>query len=310
MVQRQRGGAGARGEPRRIGGEGVRAQQVLAQPLVAVADACEQRRERALEHRLVHQQVATRRPVGERLHRRGVAGEHHVRAAAAERQREGVHERWMDVAHRLHPKPLLVDDGAGIEGTDRDQGDEFRTPFVMLTQLDVGAHRLDEAGPVGVESARTEDGNRGRESGGPGGVQERPQLEVVVRVQVRDEDRRQLAQRQTLLDQPACDAETAVDDDSPPVEHEQARRRHGRARSDGRSALGAEQHDLVPDGAVHRRGAGSAADEARRRARTRCARERFMSRIIGDTVQGWIGVAVTSVAQWREGACPATVKRA
>ena len=192
---------------------------------------------------------------------------------------------------------------------DRHQRGEAGASLVALTQLDVGTHRFDEERPVGLEPGRTEHGHGGREAGGPGGVQERPELEVVVRVQVRDEDRRQLPQRQALLDQSARDAETAIDDDAPPVEHEQAGRRHGRARSNGRSTLGAEQHDLISGGGVHRRREGSAGDASRRRSRSRCARKRFTWRIIGDTVLGRIGVAVSSVARRRDGTCPGTVKR-
>ena len=151
----------------------------------------------------------------------------------------------MHGTYRAHLEPGDVAHLARVEREDAHEGAEVGSALVGDAQRDVGVHGREKRLPVTLEPVRPVHRHRGREPGGPGSVQQRAELEVVVRVQVRDEDQRQVLERHALIDQATCHAEPAIDDDALATEGEQVRRRHRRAGPDGGATLGAEQGKRV-----------------------------------------------------------------
>ena len=151
-----------------------------------------------------------------------------------------------------HPQSHLLEAEAVGDRNDLDQLSEVRAPLIGHPRLDVVAHRLKKMRPVGREVGRPEHPDTRLQPGGPRRVQQRTEIEIVVRVEMGDEDQRKVAQVDALPDDTRRAAVAAIDHDVAPVEMNEGRCRHRAAGIDGGATLHAQECDEILDIRVHR----------------------------------------------------------
>lgn len=110
----------------------------------------------------------------------------------------------------------ILADGAFAIDLEIDAVAKFGPSLVINAQINVVAHRLQETRPVVLDTGWTIDRNCPVQSRSPGRVQERPEFEHVVGVEVGNEDQTQLFQRQAGIDQTTGDAKATINDDRAP----------------------------------------------------------------------------------------------
>ena len=212
---------------------------MLHQLVIIRAHPRHKRRQRGTQHRLVQQQVRPAREIRQRRKIGGVSRHHHLAAACRETQRETVDKRRMLHPHRGDGQARLVMYRAGIDGANLDQRAKILAALILDAQHDIRLHRRQESVPVAGQPLGPVDHHRGLQPRRPGGMDQRTQLEIVIRMKMRDEDQRQRFEPHALIDKAARHPEPAIDDNQPPVEAQQAGGRHGRSGADRRAALGA-----------------------------------------------------------------------
>ena len=159
------------------------------------------------------EQIGAFGKVHQRRKRRCVAREDDMAVTRSEGQGEGIDKRRMDIAHRGDGQPVLAVERHLFNGVDADKPGQFGAPFIRLPQVYIGFHRCQERVPVILEPGRAPDRQRRLQSGCPGGVDQRAEFQIMVRMEMRDDDGFQLAQIDVLVDQPPRYAKSAIDDD-------------------------------------------------------------------------------------------------
>ena len=132
-----------------------------------------------------------------------------------------------------------------INGADLDQAAQVLAALVLDPQNDIGLHRIQEGVPVAGQPLGPVDDHRGFQPGCPCGVDQRTQLEIMVRMEMGDEDQRQRFEPHALIDEAACHAKPAIHDNQLAVEAQEAGGRHCRSGADRRAALGAEKGEVI-----------------------------------------------------------------
>lgn len=94
-------------------------------------------------------------------------------------------------------------------------------------------------------AGRAEHGDRRRQPRRPGGVDQRPEFQHMVGMQMGDEDQVERLQADPGIDQAARHAEPAIDDDGPPSDLKEGRARPRPVWPQRRAALRAQQHQPV-----------------------------------------------------------------
>jgi len=157
------------------------------------------------------------------------------------------HWRMVD-AQRRDFQVALLEHVALAEFTDRNQFTNVRPSLVDDADLDVELHRLAEPVPVVTGTGRPEHADRLRKARRPGSVEQRPKLQHMVGMQMRDEDEVKRLQAHTGIHQTSGDTKPAIDDDRSPTEFQQRRTRPRPARPQSRTALRAEKHQPARHG--------------------------------------------------------------